>query len=50
MSDDGFIHLEGECDVDVYNDNLIDDVVKALRSEEYVASAIKAKSYVWEED
>ena len=48
MSDDGFIHLEGECDV--YNDNLIDDVVKALRSEEHVASAIKAKSYVWEED
>jgi hypothetical protein len=48
MSDDGFIHLEGESDI--YNDSLIDDVVRALSAEEYVANVIKAKSYVWEEN
>lgn len=48
MSDDGFIHLVGESDI--YNDSLIDDVVRALSAEEYVANVIKAKSYVWEEN
>ena len=37
-------------ELDIYNDSLIDDVVRALSAEEYVANVIKAKSYVWEEN
>lgn len=48
MCDEGFIHLEGECEI--YTDRLIDDIVNVLVAENGIASAIKSKSYKWEEN
>ena len=46
--DDGYIHLESECNV--YTDSLIDAAVNTLLADDGIVHAIKAKSYVWEEN
>ena len=48
MCEDGFLHLEAENNE--YTDSLIDAIVNSLLDTDGVASAIKAESYVWEEN
>ena len=48
ICEDGLIHLETE--TETYTEGLIDSVVNALLDEDGIANAVKAESYIWEEN